>query len=104
MFGTEHNDVIEDMSGKTTTNHAGGIVGGITNGNEIVFRIAIKPTSSTPKEQTSLNWDTQQMENFSIKGRHDLCVALRAPVIVEAATALVLVDFMLQEQHIKRVL
>jgi len=92
------------MSGKTTTNHAGGIVGGITNGNEIVFRIAIKPTSSTPKEQTSLNWDTQQMENFSIKGRHDLCVALRAPVIVEAATALVLVDFMLQEQHIKRVL
>ncbi len=51
-----------------------------------------------------MNWDTQQMENFSVKGRHDLCVALRAPVIVEAATALVLVDFMLQEQHIKRIL
>ncbi|MBX9781937.1 MAG: chorismate synthase [Chitinophagaceae bacterium] len=104
MFGSEHNDAIEDMSGKTTTNHAGGIVGGITNGNEIVFRIAVKPTSSTPKEQTSLNWDTEQQETFSIKGRHDLCVALRAPVIVEAATALVLVDLMLQEQHIKRVL
>lgn len=104
MFGSEHNDAIEDVSGKTTTNHAGGIVGGITNGNEIVFRIAIKPTSSTPKEQTSLNWDTQQVENFSIKGRHDLCVALRAPVIVEAATALVLVDLMLLEQKIKRVL
>ena len=104
MFGIEHNDAIEDMSGKTKTNHAGGVVGGISNGNELVFRIAIKPTSSTPKEQNSLNWDTEQMENFSIKGRHDLCVALRAPVIVEAATALVLVDLMMEEQHIKRVL
>lgn len=104
MFGSEHNDAIEDMSGKTKTNHAGGIVGGITNGNEIVFRIAIKPTSSTPKDQTSLNWDTQEKETFSIKGRHDLCVALRAPVIIEAATAIVFADLMLQEQHIKRVL
>jgi chorismate synthase len=104
MFGTQHNDVIEDISGKTKTNHAGGVVGGITNGNELVFRIAIKPTSSTPKEQNSLNWETGQTENFSIRGRHDLCVALRAPVIVEAATALVLADFMLQEQRIKRVL
>src|SRR6201998_533764 len=54
MFGIEHNDAIIDQSGKTKTNHAGGIVGGITNGNEIVFRIAIKPTSSTPKEQQTL--------------------------------------------------
>jgi chorismate synthase len=103
MFGSEHNDAIENMIGKTITNHAGGVVGGITNGNELVFRIAIKPTSSTPKEQTSLNWDTEQMEKFSIKGRHDLCVALRAPVIVEAATAIVLADLMLQEQRIKRI-
>jgi len=104
MFGSQHNDAIENMEGKTITNHAGGIVGGISNGNELVFRIAIKPTSSTPKEQRSLNWDTEQMENFSIKGRHDLCVALRAPVIVEAVTAIVLADFFLQEQMIKRVL
>ncbi|HTH31211.1 MAG TPA: chorismate synthase [Lacibacter sp.] len=103
MFGSEHNDAINDMSGKTRTNHAGGVVGGISNGNELVFRLAIKPTSSTPKEQNSLNWDTQQTENFSIKGRHDLCVALRAPVIVEAATAIVLADLMLQEQRIKRI-
>jgi chorismate synthase len=103
MFGSEHNDAIENMVGKTVTNHAGGVVGGITNGNELVFRIAIKPTSSTPKEQNSLNWDTEQMEKFSIKGRHDLCVALRAPVIVEAATAIVLADLMLQEQRIKRI-
>ena len=104
MFGSEHNDAIENMEGKTRTNHAGGIVGGISNGNELVFRIAIKPTSSTPKQQNSLNWDTQKMEDFSIKGRHDLCVALRAPVILEAATAVTLVDFLLREQHIKRVL
>ena len=103
MFGSQHNDAIENMQGKTITNHAGGIVGGITNGNELVFRIAIKPTSSTPKEQFSLNWDTEQMEHFSIKGRHDLCVALRAPVIVEAVTAIVMADFLLLEQKIKRV-
>jgi chorismate synthase len=58
MFGSDHNDPIENMEGKTRTNHAGGIVGGLTNGNELVFRIAIKPTSSTPKEQNTLNWET----------------------------------------------
>jgi chorismate synthase len=104
MFGSEHNDAIEDMSGKTRTNHAGGVVGGISNGNELVFRIAIKPTSSTPKTQKSLNWETQEQEDFSVKGRHDLCVALRAPVIVEAATAIVLADFMLRAQQIKTIL
>lgn len=104
MFGSEHNDAIENMQGKTQSNHAGGIVGGISNGNDLVFRLAIKPTSSTPKEQYSLNWDTEQMEHFSVKGRHDLCVALRAPVIVEAVTALVLADLMLLEQQIPRVI
>ena len=104
MFGSEHNDAIENMQGQTKTNYAGGIVGGISNGNNLVFRIAVKPTSSTPKEQTSLNWNTEQMEKFSVKGRHDLCVALRAPVIAEAATALVLADMMLIEQKIKRVI
>ena len=102
MFGSQHNDAIENMAGTTSTNHAGGIVGGISNGNELVFRIAIKPTASTPKIQNSLNWDTGKMEDFSIKGRHDLCVALRAPVILEAATAIVLADFYLMEQVTKR--
>lgn len=103
MYGSEHNDAIEDMSGKTRTNHAGGVVGGITNGNELVFRIAIKPTSSTPKEQQTLNWETQQQESFSVKGRHDLCIALRVPVVLEAVTAMVLADLLLLEQHIKRI-
>jgi chorismate synthase len=104
MFGSQHNDSIENNTGKTTTNHAGGVVGGISNGNELIFRLAVKPTSSTPKQQNSLNWDTGNTEDFSIKGRHDLCVALRAPVIVEAVAALVVADFMLLQQHIKRVM
>lgn len=104
MFGSEHNDAIENMEGKTKTNHAGGIVGGLTNGNELVFRIAIKPTSSTPKTQTTLNWETSAMENVSIKGRHDLCIALRVPVVLEAVTAIVLADLLLLEQHSKRIL
>lgn len=104
MFGSDHNDAILDMKGTTSTNHAGGIVGGITNGNELVFRIAIKPTSSTPKEQQTLNWETGQTETFSVKGRHDLCIALRVPVVLEAVTAIVLADLLLLEQHIKRVL
>ena len=104
MFGSRHNDAIENMNGKTTTNHAGGVVGGLTNGNELVFRIAIKPTSSTPKEQTTLNWETEKVETVSVKGRHDLCIALRVPVILEAVTAIVLADLLLLEQRIKRIL
>jgi chorismate synthase len=104
MFGSEHNDTIENETGKTHTNHAGGVVGGITNGNELVFRIAVKPTSSTPKEQKTWNWETNEIETFSVKGRHDLCIALRVPVVLEAITAIVLADLMLLEQRIKRVL
>ena len=103
MFGLEHNDAIENKEGHTTTNHAGGIIGGITNGNELVFRIAIKPTSSTPKEQFTYNWETDAMESFSVRGRHDLCIALRVPPVLEAATAIVLADLMLLAQQVKPV-
>lgn len=98
MFGSDHNDAQIDAAGTTATNHAGGIVGGITNGNPIVFRVAIKPTSSTPKPQHSWSNEAQAMETFSIKGRHDLCIALRAPVVVEAVTALVMADLFLQNR------
>lgn len=104
MFGAAHNDTIVSEDGITKTNHAGGIVGGITNNNPLIFRIAIKPTSSTPKEQESLNWETNEVENFSVKGRHDLCIALRVPVVLEAVTAMVLADLMLLQQKIKRTL
>lgn len=103
MFGAQHNDALINDQGTTASNNAGGIVGGITNGNDLVFRIAIKPTSSTPKEQESLNWETNQVEKFSIKGRHDLCIALRVPPVLEAVTALVLADLMLLENRVSRV-
>jgi chorismate synthase len=104
MFGSQHNDAIENLAGRTRTNHAGGVVGGITNGNELVLRVAVKPTSSTPKEQQTLNWATGAVEAFSVKGRHDLCIALRVPVVLEAVTAIVLADLLLLEQHIKRII
>ena len=104
MFGSEHNDAIADQTGRTMTNHAGGVVGGISNGNELVYRIAIKPTSSTPKEQETYNRETGIRELFSVKGRHDLCIALRVPVVLEAVTALVLTDLLMLEQKIPRIL
>jgi len=103
MKGLEHNDPIIDTTGKTATNNAGGVVGGITNGNQLVFRVAVKPTSSTPKEQNTLNIKSGEVETFSVKGRHDLCIALRVPVVLEAVTAMVLADFMLLEQRVGRV-
>lgn len=100
MFGSQHNDAIVDGSGSTATNHAGGVVGGLSNGNDLVFRVVVKPTSSTPIEQESWNWETGQVEKFSIKGRHDLCIALRVPPVLEAVTAIVLADLLLIEQRL----
>ena len=103
MKGSEHNDNILSMDGTTETNHAGGINGGISNGNPLVFRIAIKPTSSISLAQQTLNLKTGKVETLKVEGRHDLCVALRAPVIVEAAAAIVLADLMLLEQKVGRI-
>lgn len=103
MFGSEHNDAIKNQMGATETNHAGGIVGGISNGNELVFRIAIKPTASTPQQQFTLNWESGAQELLSVKGRHDLCIALRVPPVLEAVTAIVLADAMLIAQKKGRI-
>lgn len=102
MKGSDHNDNILDASGKTETNHAGGINGGLSNGNELVFRVAVKPTSSTSQVQRTMNMKSGRVEDLKIKGRHDKCIALRVPPVLEAATAIVLADFMLMEQNIKR--
>ncbi len=99
MFGSQHNDSLENKDGKTTTNFAGGIVGGITNGNDLVFRVAVKPTSSTPKDQETLNISSGAVETFSVKGRHDLCIALRVPVVLEAVTAIVLADLLMLKKR-----
>jgi len=95
MKGSEHNDSIINEFGETSTNHAGGISGGLSNGNDIEFRVVVKPTSSTPKMQESYNIVTNQVEPFSIKGRHDLCIALRVPPVLEAVTALVVADLLM---------
>jgi len=95
MTGIQHNDPIISISGKTKTNHAGGINGGITNSNDLVFRIAVKPTASISKTQHTMNTKMAEMVDLEVKGRHDLCIALRIPVIVEAATAVVLADFVM---------
>lgn len=103
MWGSEHNDKLVSGDGKTATNYAGGINGGISNGNDLVFRVAVKPTSSTHQQQRTINIKTGEMVDLEIEGRHDTCIALRVPVVVEAATAIVLADLMMQEQRIGRV-
>jgi chorismate synthase len=104
MKGSEHNDKLISVDGKTQTNYAGGINGGISNGNDILFRVAVKPTSSTHQVQKTINMKTGEMIDLDIEGRHDTCIALRVPVVLEAATAIVLADLMLQQQLIKRIL
>ena len=92
MTGSDHNDVFIDNTGRTKTNNAGGINGGISNGNEIVFRVAVKPTPSICTPQKTYNFKTKKQENLIITGRHDVCFALRVPVIVEAISSIVLAD------------
>jgi len=94
MRGSAHNDSIADVSGTTASNHAGGINGGITNGNELVFRIAVKPTSSIGLPQQTVNLSSGEMETLEVRGRHDACIALRVPVVAEAITAIALADML----------
>ena len=96
MTGSEHNDPILDAAGRTDGNHAGGIVGGISNGNAIVVRAAVKPTASISRGQQTYNFETGRVDELVIKGRHDVCIALRAAVVVEAAMAVALADLKLR--------
>ncbi|HNQ67327.1 MAG TPA: chorismate synthase [Bacteroidales bacterium] len=95
MKGSEFNDVYTDIYGKTHTNNCGGINGGITNGNELYFRVFFKPASSIGKSQKSFNFNSHKIEEFKIEGRHDSCYVLRTPVIVEAIAAVVMADLKL---------
>ena len=96
MKGSEHNDPIVAETGHCLKNGAGGVNGGLANGNPIVFRVAFKPTSSIRKTQITYDFTTGKMEELAIPGRHDVCFALRTPVVVEAMAAIVLADLMLR--------
>lgn len=90
--GSENNDRILDRQGTTATNHAGGIDGGVTNGNPLIVRAAMKPTPSIRREQLTFDRASGQIAPLVIDGRHDACVALRGAVVVEAAVAIALAD------------
>lgn len=93
MRGSQHNDPF-GPDGLPAKNGSGGVNGGITNGAPIKFRVAFKPTSSIAREQKTLNFETGQMTTLHCGGRHDVCFALRTPVIVEAMTKIVLVNLL----------
>ncbi len=95
MNGSRHNDALVDTNGETASNYAGGINGGISNGNDLFFRVAVKPTSSISGKQRTISLETAEMTDLEVKGRHDLCIALRVPVIVESVTAIALADLIL---------
>jgi chorismate synthase len=103
MTGSECNDEILDLSGKTGTNNAGGINGGITNGNDVVFRVAVKPTPTVSRPQKTIDLATGEARELIARGRHDACIALRVPVVIEAVTACVLADLTCMEQKMPRV-
>jgi len=95
ISGSQMNDLFIDENGKTATNNSGGILGGISNGNDINFRLAVKPASSISKPQDTFHFENKKIQPLTVYGRHDTCIALRVPVIAEAIAAIVLADFKL---------
>jgi len=94
LYGSQSNDILEDLSGKTKTNNSGGIQAGISNGNDIFFNVSFKPVSTIMKPQESINNKGEKII-LNPQGRHDPCVLPRAVPIVEAMTAIVLLDHFL---------
>lgn len=95
LKGSDFNDPIIDEQGTTKSNHSGGISGGITNSNPLLVRVFIKPTSSIQKAQSSFEKTTGEVKPLTVGGRHDVCIARRAGIVIENAVAICLADLML---------
>ena len=101
MRGSENNDPFTVVNGKivTETNRCGGILGGITNGMPVTLRVAMKPTPSISRPQQTVSLSAKEVAELTIQGRHDPCIAHRAVPVVEAVTAIVLLDLLLEGNH-----
>jgi chorismate synthase len=97
--GSVFNDVLVNQTGQTSTNHAGGMSGGISNGNPLIIKVFVKPPSSIQKTQTTYNLQDETMSALAIGGRHDVCIARRAGIVLENMTAIVLADLYLRALH-----
>jgi chorismate synthase len=98
LSGSEANDAYTVKDGKvvTTTNHNGGVIGGITTGMPVVFEVAIKPTASISAPQETVNLATMEPETIAVQGRHDACIVPRAAAAIEAAACIAIIDLMLE--------
>ncbi len=99
-YGSLNNDPFIDARGKTSSNNAGGINGGITNGNDLIMRVSVKPAASTGVPQKTFDKEKGEMTKLEITGRHDACIARRIPVILESAVAIGLADLMMIDRGI----
>jgi chorismate synthase len=106
LKGSENNDAFLLKNGKvaTSTEHAGGILGGLSSGMPIMIRVAIKPTPSIAKEQRTVNLSSMENAAISVKGRHDPCVVPKAVPAIEAAVAITLADHLIRAGYIPKVL
>ncbi|MEG1449984.1 MAG: chorismate synthase, partial [Cetobacterium sp.] len=101
LLGSEFNDLFINRDGKTATNNNGGINGGITNGNDIYLKVAVKPTSSIFKSQDTYNFKENKISTLNITGRHDVAFILRVPIVLENSVAIALADLYLQSKKIQ---
>lgn len=99
LRGSERNDRIIAADGTTATNNEGGINGGLTNGNPLIFRVAIKPTASIARPQETYHFGHGAVEPLTVGGRHDTCIVLRARIVAESAAAIALADLYLQSRR-----
>jgi len=99
-YGSQNNDPFVDARGKTSSNNAGGINGGITNGNDMLVRVSVKPAASIGVAQTTFDSDKGEMTELQISGRHDTCIAKRIPVILESAVSIALADLLILDRGI----